>query len=176
MLGIQVGLVTFFTLFQVLKVPMSFNLLLGRHWIHKVRAILSFFHQKMKFIHDGRVIMVRSSHDTAISFKAILEISHNDEDLFLIGFTFDEVQIIEIFDNPARDYLPLPFDEFGSRVVIRMMRSMNYLPNLGLGRRQQEVFDFVFDVERDLPFGLGFEPTHQDYIYVARLHQACLLA
>lgn len=45
----------------------------------------------MKFIHDGRVIMVRSSHDTAISFKAILEISHNDEDLFLIGFTFDEV-------------------------------------------------------------------------------------
>ncbi|RVW60737.1 hypothetical protein CK203_053030 [Vitis vinifera] len=44
----------------------------------------------MKFIHDGRVIMVRSSHDTAISFKAILEISHNDEDLFLIGFTFDE--------------------------------------------------------------------------------------
>ena len=44
MLGIQVGLVTFFTLFQVLKVPMSFNMLLGRHWIHKVRAILSSFH------------------------------------------------------------------------------------------------------------------------------------
>ena len=41
-----------------------------------------------------------------------------------------------MFDNLARDYLPLPFDEFGSRVVIRMIRSMNYLPDLGLGRRQ----------------------------------------
>ena len=31
---------------------------------------------------------------------------------------------------------PLPFDEFGSKAVIGMMQSMDYLPSLGLGRRQ----------------------------------------
>ncbi|RVW49175.1 hypothetical protein CK203_087448 [Vitis vinifera] len=35
-------------------------------------------------------------------------------------------------DDPARDYLPLPFDEFGSRVVIRMMQSLDHLLGLGL--------------------------------------------
>lgn len=106
MLSIHVGPVMFLTLFQVLKVPMSFNLLLGRPWIHKAKTILYFFHQKMKFIHDGGVITVRLTHDTAFSSKPILEISHSNEDQFLIGLTFDEVQTIEMSDDPAIDYLP----------------------------------------------------------------------
>ena len=40
------------TLFQVLRIPTSFNLLLGRRWIHRAEAIPSFLHQKVKFIHD----------------------------------------------------------------------------------------------------------------------------
>ena len=35
--------------------------------------------------------MIRSSHDVAISFEPILEISHSDKDFFLTRFTFDEV-------------------------------------------------------------------------------------
>ena len=56
--GIQVGLIAFLTLFQVLKVPTFFNLLLGRPWIHEARVILSSLHQKVKFIQDGRVITI----------------------------------------------------------------------------------------------------------------------
>ena len=123
----------------------------------------------MKFIHDGQVITICSFHYAAISSKHILEISHSDEDLFLTGFTFDEVQTIKMFDDLARDYLSLPFDEFGSKVMIGMIQSMDYLPYLGLGRRQYEVSNFVFDMVQDLPFGLGFEPTHRDYIYVTHL-------
>lgn len=147
MLSIHVGPVMFLTLFQVLKVPMSFNLLLGQPWIHKAKTIPYFLHQKMKFIHDGGIITVRSTHNTAFSSKPILEISHNDEDQFLIGLTFDEVQTIEMSDDPTIDYLPLPFDKFGSRVLIRMMQSIYYLPGLGLSRRQQGVFDFVSNVD-----------------------------
>ena len=44
---------TFVTVFQVLRIPTSFNLLLGRPWIHRVEAIPSSLHQKVKFIHDG---------------------------------------------------------------------------------------------------------------------------
>ncbi|RVW45385.1 Retrovirus-related Pol polyprotein from transposon 17.6 [Vitis vinifera] len=38
---------------MVLRIPTSFNLLLGRPWIHRAGAIPSFLHQKVKFIHDG---------------------------------------------------------------------------------------------------------------------------
>lgn len=65
--------------------------------------------------------MVQSSHDITLSFEYILEISHSDEDLFLIEFTFDEDQTIKISGDLARDHLPLPFDEFGSKVMIGMM-------------------------------------------------------
>ena len=53
-----IGPTTFPTLFWVLRIPTSFNLLLGRPWIHKAGAIPYSFHQKVKFIHDGQVITV----------------------------------------------------------------------------------------------------------------------
>ena len=48
-----IGSTTFPTLFQVLRIPTSFNLFLGRPWIHRAGAIPSSLHQKVKFIHDG---------------------------------------------------------------------------------------------------------------------------
>ena len=62
-----IDLATFVTVFQVLRIPTSFNLLLGRPWIYRVGAIPSSLHQKVKFIHDGRVIVVQSVGDTFIS-------------------------------------------------------------------------------------------------------------
>ena len=53
-----IGLTTFVAVFQVLRIPTSFNLLLGRPWIHRAGAIPSSLHQKVKFIHDGRVVVV----------------------------------------------------------------------------------------------------------------------
>ncbi|KAL6323896.1 hypothetical protein AAG906_005893 [Vitis piasezkii] len=88
---------TFITVFQVLRIPTSFNLLLGRPWIHRAGAIPYSFHQK---------------------------ISHSDDELLMIGFTFDE---------------------HGSTVVLDMMRSMSYLPGMGLGRRHHGPSDPHFD-------------------------------
>ena len=53
-----IGPATFVTMFQVLRIPTSFNLLLGRPWIHRAGAIHSSIHQKVKFIHDGQVVIV----------------------------------------------------------------------------------------------------------------------
>ena len=53
-----IGPTTFPILFQVLRIPTSFNLLFGRTWIHRARAIPYSLHQKMKFIHDGQVVTV----------------------------------------------------------------------------------------------------------------------
>ncbi|RVW12007.1 hypothetical protein CK203_087242 [Vitis vinifera] len=90
---------------KVLRIPTSFNLLLGRPWIHRAETIPSFLHQK---------------------------ISHSDDDLFLTRFTFDEVQTLEMEDFYL-DYVAMSFDQHGSTVVLEMMRSMFYLPGVGEG-------------------------------------------
>ena len=105
-LNLQIGSVTFSALFQVLRIPMSFNMLLGRLWIHRVRAISSSLHQKVKFIHEGRVITIQSTRDSYSTFKPVLEISHGGDDLFLIGFTFDEIQTMEV-EQFCRDHMRL---------------------------------------------------------------------
>lgn len=79
--------------------------------------------------------MVQSSHDATLSSKPILEVSHRNKDLFLIRFSLDEVQTIEMSNDPGRYYLTLPFDEFGSKAIIRMMKSIDYSLSLGLGRK-----------------------------------------
>ena len=86
-----IGPATFVAVFQVLRIPTSFNLLLGRPWIHKAKVIPSFFHQKVKFIHNGQVVVMQSMGDMFIFVEPVLEISHIDDDLFLTGFTFSEV-------------------------------------------------------------------------------------
>ena len=96
-------------MFKVLRIPTSFNLLLGRPWIHRAGAIPSSLHQKVKFIHDGQVITVQSTKDMLASSDIILQISHSEDDLFLTGFTFDEIQTLEIEDF-CRDFVAMSFD------------------------------------------------------------------
>ena len=95
-LDLQIGLITFSTLFQVLRIPTSFNLLLGWLWIHRVGVIPFSFHQKVKFIHEGRVMTIQSTRDSYSTSEPILEISLGDDDLFLTRFTFDEIQTMEV--------------------------------------------------------------------------------
>ncbi|RVW29023.1 hypothetical protein CK203_088881 [Vitis vinifera] len=103
----------------------------SRPWIHRAGAIPSSLHQKVKFIHDGQVV-VQSAGDIFITAEPVLEISHIDDDLFLTGFTFDEMQTLEIEDF-CRDLVAMSFDQHSSTVVLDMMRGMSYLPGMGLG-------------------------------------------
>ena len=63
----------------------------------------------MKFIHDRQVVTVWSIGDMFVYFELVLQISHNEDDPFLTGFTFDEVQTLEIEDF-CRDFMAMSFD------------------------------------------------------------------
>ncbi|RVW78015.1 Retrovirus-related Pol polyprotein from transposon 17.6 [Vitis vinifera] len=143
-----IGPTTFITVFQVLRIPTSFNLLLGRPWIHRAGAIPSSLHQKVKFIHEGQVVVVQSAGDMFISTEPVLQISHSDDDLLLTGFTFDEVQTLELEDF-CRDFVAMSFDQHSSTVVLDIMRSMSYLPGMGLGRRQHGPSEFITIPDHD---------------------------
>ncbi|RVW43742.1 hypothetical protein CK203_074132 [Vitis vinifera] len=84
------------------------------------------------FVAIFQVVVVQSVGDMFIAAEPVLEISHTDDDLFLTGFTFDEVQTVEIEDF-CRDFVAMSFDQHGSTVVLDIMRSMSYLPGMGLG-------------------------------------------
>ena len=111
---------------------------------------------------------MQSIGDMFISTEPVLHISSSDVDLFMIGFTFDEVQTLEMEDF-CRDFVAMSFDQHGSTVVLDMMRSMSYLPDMGLGRHQHRPSEFMVVPDHDVPFGLGFIPTKADYRYMARL-------
>ena len=96
---VMIGPVRYSILFQVLRIRSSFNLLLGLPWIHEAGAIPSSLHQKLKFIHKGHIITIQSDRDVVTPSKPALHISHNENDLHLIGFTFDEVQIVNLEDD-----------------------------------------------------------------------------
>ena len=130
---VMIGPVIYSILFQVLRIQSSFNLLLGRPWIHEAGTIPSSLHQKVKFIHEGRIITIQSDRDVITSSEPVLQINHNEDDLHLTGFTFDEVQVVSLEDD-RRDMVPMPFDQYSSTLVLNMMRGMSYMPGLGLGR------------------------------------------
>ena len=96
---VMIGPVKYSILFQVLRIQSSFNLLLGRPWIHKAGAIPSSLHQKVKFIHEGRIITIQSDRDVITFSEPVLQINHNEDDLHLTGFTFDEVQVVSLEDD-----------------------------------------------------------------------------
>ena len=124
----------------------------------------------MKFIHKGRVITIKSTGDSYSTSAPVLEISHGDDDLFLTGFTFDEIQTMEV-EQFCRDHVAFLFDEHGSTVVLDMMRSMFFLPSLGIGRRQHGSEEFIATIDHDTPFSLGFVPTEVNYKYMAFLRK-----
>ncbi|RVW20219.1 hypothetical protein CK203_112030 [Vitis vinifera] len=100
------------------------------------------------------VITIWSTRDMFASSELVLHISHNKDDLFLTGFTFDEIQTLEIEDF-CRDFVAMSFDQHSSTVVLDMMRGMTFLPGMGLERRQLGPNKFIAIIDHDTTFGLG---------------------
>ena len=59
--------------------------------------------------------------------------------------------------------MAMSFDQHDSMVVLNKMRSMSYLPSMGLGQRQHGPNEFMAIPDHDVPFRLGFIPTKVDY-------------
>ena len=121
----------------------------------------------MKFTHKGHIITVQSDRDVTSS-EPMLHISRSEDDLHLIGFTFDEVQVITLEDD-SRDLAPMSFNQHNNTLVLSMMRGMSYMSDSGLGRRQQGPCEFNFTVDHDIPYRLGYTPTEDDARHMARL-------
>ena len=76
--------------------------------------------------------MVWSTRDMFASSELVLQISHHEDDLFLTGFTFDQIQTLEIEDF-CKDFIAMSFDQHNNTMVLDKMRGMTFLAGMGLG-------------------------------------------
>ena len=58
MLPLPVGPIEWNVTYQVLDNPLSYNILLGRPWIHEMRALPSTYHQCVKFPFHGSELTI----------------------------------------------------------------------------------------------------------------------
>ncbi|XP_070021027.1 uncharacterized protein [Nicotiana sylvestris] len=75
MLELSIGPVEFTMEFQVLDVAVSYNLLLGRPWIHTAKAVPSSLHQMVKFEWDRHELVVHGDEDLSACNDTIVPLS-----------------------------------------------------------------------------------------------------
>ena len=151
---VMIGPIIYSMFFQVLRIQSSFNLLLGRTWIHEASVIPSSLHWKVKFIHEGHIIMIQYDKDVVTSSEPVLQIRQSEDDLHLTRFAFDEVRVVSL-EVDDKDMVPMSFDQHNITLVLIMMKGMSYMYGLGLGRRQQGSREFAFTIDHDIPYGFG---------------------
>ncbi|XP_016469259.2 uncharacterized protein LOC107791673 [Nicotiana tabacum] len=80
MLELSIGPVEFTMEFQVLDVAVSYNLLLGRLWIHAAKAVPSSLHQMVKFEWDRQEIVVHGDEDLSACNDTIVPFIEDEDD------------------------------------------------------------------------------------------------
>ncbi|XP_070010717.1 uncharacterized protein [Nicotiana sylvestris] len=79
-LELTIGPVEFTMEFQVLDVAVSYNLLLGRPWIHAAKAVPSTLHQMVKLEWDRQEIMVHGEDNLCAHSNAIVPFIEVEDD------------------------------------------------------------------------------------------------
>ena len=57
----------------------AYNCLLGRPWIHEVGVVASTLHQKLKFMHEGKVFIINGEQALLISHLSSFSVVEDDE-------------------------------------------------------------------------------------------------
>ena len=102
--------------------------------------------------------------DTLTVPKLVYGIDSKKETLTLDGFEIDRPS----FENREEvEKIPMDFAPYGNNNVVAMIRRMNYLPGMNLGRAAKK--PIVQDLEIltvTPPFGLGYKPTDDDLLEI----------
>ena len=147
--------------FQVLNIVSCFNMLLGRPWIHDTEVVSSFLYQKVRFPHEGAIVTIYG--DTLTVPKPIFGINYENEPLTLDGFEIEKPSFGRREEEVER--IPMDFAPYSNNNVVTMMRKMNYLPRMNLGKIVKEATAQVSIIPTAKPpFELGYKPTDDDLL------------
>ena len=113
---VKIGPIEAWVDLYVIDILVTFAILLGRPWFHPWGGVPSTLHQKIKFPHEDNVVTIFAETDAAI---AALRLAPKE---IPITPSFEICMIYESWMN--------------KKVVLNMMRNMEFFPGLGLGKDQ----------------------------------------
>ncbi|XP_070008312.1 uncharacterized protein [Nicotiana sylvestris] len=168
-LELTIGPVEFTMEFQVLDVAISYNLLLGRPWIHAVKEVPSTLHQMVKFEWDRQEIVVHGEDNLcAHSDASVLFIEAEDDKGPWVYQVFETVLVEKV---PEGKCVPTPKVASASVMVAFEMLKNGFMPGKSLGASLQGIIQPVSLPKNLGTFGLGFKPTAADVKRAKRMKQ-----
>ncbi|KAI5429249.1 hypothetical protein KIW84_034027 [Lathyrus oleraceus] len=91
-LPVKIGPSDFQINFQVMDIHPAYSCLLGRPWIHEAGAVMSTLHQKLKFVKNGKLVIVGGEKDLLVSHLSSLSYVEAEDE---IGTLFQALSIAE---------------------------------------------------------------------------------
>ena len=147
--------------FQVLNIASCFNMLLGQSWIHDTEAVPSSLYQKVRFPYEGAIMTIYG--DTLTKPKPAFGIDSEKEPLTLDDFEIKKPGFEKRGEEVEKILMDLA--HYGNNNEVEMMRRMNYLFGMNLGRavKKLSVQDLAIPTATP-PFGLGYKPIDDDLL------------
>ena len=121
-------------------------------------VVPSTFHQKLKFMVEGCLVIVLGEEDLLVSCPSSTPyVEDVDESL---ETTF---QSFEIVSNTSMESLPMqPGMSDATMMMARVMLGHGFEPSMGLGKNNDGMANLVDIKENRGKFGLGYKPTRDD--------------
>ncbi|XP_070043808.1 uncharacterized protein [Nicotiana tomentosiformis] len=160
MLNLSIGPVEFTMEFQVLDVAASYNLLLGRPWIHAAKVIPSSLHQMVKFEWDRQEIVVHGDENLSAYNDTIVPFIEVEDDKG--PWVYQMFKTVSVGKIPEGERILGPKIPSASVMVANEMLKNGFLPGKGLGSSLQGIVHPVCPRESFGTFGLGFTLTGKD--------------
>jgi len=128
-LPIQIGPHTCQITFQVMDINPAYSCLLGRPWIHLVGVVPLTLHQKLKFVVEGRLVIVLGEEDILVSCPSSMSYVEATEESLETAF-----QSYEVVSNASVESLPVRLHMSDALMMVaRVMLGHGYEPRMGLG-------------------------------------------
>ncbi|XP_070026868.1 uncharacterized protein [Nicotiana sylvestris] len=168
-LALTIGPVDITMEFQVLDVAVSYNLLLGRPWIHAAKAVPSTQHQVVKFEWDRQEIVIHGEDNLCVPNDSIVPFMEVDDDKGpWVYQVFDTVSVEKI---PEEKCVSTPKMVAASVMVVVEMLKNGFVRGKGLGASLQGIVQPVSLSKNLDTFGLGFKPTVADVRRARKMKQ-----
>ncbi|XP_070021771.1 uncharacterized protein [Nicotiana sylvestris] len=150
-LCLQMGPTWFDIDFQVIEVQASYNLLMGRPWIHATGAVASTLHQAVKFEWNNQEVIIHGNGSNPIHSRQTIPMIGGRRRIG--GETYHHIERVNAVDK----------DKWWGNKIESILNWSGYEPGKGLGKNLQGITKPIQLKKHGTTFDLGYEYTWEEF-------------